>query len=260
MSGFFNVDNKFFTVMGKLFDLFVLGVIWLLCSVGGILFGGYLIGSGLVQWGNGWGIERFLFVAVMVISLVLILATGPASTAFYYAVVKVVRRERSYILKEFLRSFKLNFKQGVIVMLVYSVFLLLMYFDMEYAVQLTKEGSKFGSVMYGVFIALALLLLFTVLYIFPLLSRFTVTVKHLFKWAFFLSFRHLPSTLLLLVLFVATAVMIYFSFMYMPFLVLFLPGIYTLVASFPIERILKKYMPKDEEEDDESGIDRWYNE
>lgn len=260
MSGFFNVDNKFFSAMGKLFDLFVLGVIWLLCSVGGILLGGYLIGSGLVQWGTDWGPGRLLFLTVMVVSLLLVLAAGPASTAFYYAVVKVVRRERSYVLKEFLRSFKLNFKQGVIVMLIYAVFLLLMYFDMSYAVQLTKEGSKFGSVMYGVFIALALLLLFTVLYIFPLLSRFTVTIKHLFKWAFFLSFRHLPSTLLLLVLFVATAVMMYFSFMYMPFLVLFLPGIYTLVASFPIEKILKKYMPKEEEEDDESGIDRWYNE
>lgn len=260
MSGFFNVDNKFFSAMGKLFDLFVLGILWLLCSVGGMLLGGLLIGSGVIQWGTGWGPGRLLFLAVMILSMALILAVGPASTAFYYAVVKVIRRERSYVLKEFFRSFKLNFKQGIIVMLIYGVFALLMYYDVTYAVQLTKEGSKFGSVMYGVFIVQAFLMLFTVLYIFPLLSRFTVTIKHLFKWAFFLSFRHIISTLLLLVLFVATAVMMYFSAMYLPFLVLFLPGIYTLVASFPIEKVFKKYMPKDEEEDEESGIDRWYNE
>lgn len=260
MSGFFNVDNKFFSAMGKLFDLFVLGILWLLCSVGGMLLGGFFIGSGVVEWGNGWGPGRLLFLAVMIFSMLLILAAGPASTAFYYAVVKVIRRERSYVLKEFFRSFKLNFRQGVIIMLIYSVFALLMYFDVTYAMQLTKEGSKFGSVMYGVFIAQVFFVLFTVIYIFPLLSRFTVTIKHLFKWAFFLSFRHIIFTLLLLVLFVATAVMMYFSFMYMPFLVLFLPGIYTLVASFPIEKIFKKYMPKDEEDDEESGVDRWYNE
>ncbi|MCH5273655.1 MAG: YesL family protein [Lachnospiraceae bacterium] len=260
MSKLFSVDNKFFSAMGKLFDLMILGILWLLCSVGGILLSSALIGEGIVQWGTGWGPDRFLFLVVLMLSASLILAVGPASTAFYYTVVKVIRRERSYILKEFFRSFKLNFRQGVIVTVIYAVVVFLMYFDVNYAIQLNQEGSKYGSVMFGVFIVQAVLVLFTIVYIFPLLSRFTVTLKHLFKWAFFLSVRHFASTLLLLLLFVATAVMMYFSFLYMPFLDLFLPGIYTLVASFPIEKIFKKYMPKEEEDDEESGIDHWYNE
>ncbi|MGN1084244.1 MAG: YesL family protein [Lachnospiraceae bacterium] len=223
MSSFFNTDNKFFSAMGKLFDLFMLGVIWLICCVP-------------------------------------IITIGPASTAFYYAVVKVIRRERSYVFREFFRSFKLNFKQGAVATLIYVVIAVLMYFDINYAIALSKEGSKFGGVMYGVFAVQAIFVLFTLLYIFPLLSRFTVTLLHLFKWAFYLSIRHIASTLLLLVLFVATAVIMLFSFSYAPPVILFMPGLYTLVASFPIERVFKKYMPKDEEGDEESGVDRWYNE
>ena len=75
-----------------------------------------------------------------------------------------------------------------------------------------------------------------------------------------MSFKHIGWTLLFAVLFVGNALMLYFSFFYMPPLIIFLPGVYTLLVSFPMERIFKKYMPVEEETDEESGIDRWYNE
>lgn len=223
MSGFFSSENKIFIILGKVFDIMILGIVWLLCCVP-------------------------------------VITIGPASTAFYYTVVKVIRRERSYLLKEFFRSFKLNFVQGMLVTLIYAVLAFVMYIDFNYALQLSREGSKIGSMMFGVFIVLSVFVLFTLLYVFPVLSRFTVTIKHLFKWAFYLSVRHILWTLLLAVLFVFTAVVLYFSVFYAPPLVLFLPGIYTLISSFPMERIFKRYMPKEEETDEEAGVDRWYNE
>lgn len=135
-----------------------------------------------------------------------------------------------------------------------------MVIDIDFAIQLTQDGSKVGSILYGVFIAEALFAIFTLVYIFPVLSRFTVTIKHLFKWAFFMSIRHLGWTLLLVVLFVGTAVMMGMSFLYLPPLCILLPGIYTLIASFIIEKVFKRYMPKEEESDEEAGVDRWYNE
>lgn len=223
MSGFFSSDNKFFILMGKIFDVMILGLLWLVLCIP-------------------------------------IITIGPASTALYYTMVKVIRRERSYLFKEFFRSFKLNFKQGAIITLIYVVLAAVLYFDITYVTELSKEGSKYFSMMIGVFLVLGIFSVFTAVYIFPLLSRFTVTVKNLFKWSFFMSFRHIGWTLLFAVLFIGTALMLYFSFFYMPPLIIFLPGVYTLLVSFPMEHIFKRYMPQDELSDEESGIDRWYNE
>lgn len=188
-----------------------------------------------------------------------IITIGPASTAFYYTVVKVIRRERSYLLKEFFRSFLLNFKQGAVLTLIYVAFIVVSYVDFRYAMQLMEEGKQLGSFMMGIFIVLCVFVIFSMVYVFPVLSRFTVTIKNLFKWAFFLSIRHIGWTLLIAFMFVAFGVIMVFSFFWMPPLVIILPGVYTLVASFPMEKVLKKYMPQ-EETTEEDGIDRWYNE
>ena len=222
MSRFFSPDNKFFTGMSKIFDMLVLSLLWLILCLP-------------------------------------IITIGPASTAFYYTVVKVIRRERSYLLKEFFRSFLLNFKQGAVLTLIYVVFIVVSYVDFCYAMQLMKEGKQLGSFMMGIFIVLCVFVIFSMVYVFPVLSRFTVTIKNLFKWAFFLSIRHIGWTLLIAFMFVAFGVIMVFSFFWMPPLVIILPGVYTLVASFPMEKVLKKYMPQ-EETTEEDGIDRWYNE
>ena len=222
MSRFFSPDNKFFTGMSKIFDMLVLSLLWLILCLP-------------------------------------IITIGPASTAFYYTVVKVIRRERSYLLKEFFRSFRLNFKQGAILTLIYVVFIVVAYVDFRYAITLIEEGKQSGSMMLGIFIVLTVFVIFSVIYVFPVLSRFTVTIKNLFKWAFFLSIRHIGWTLLIGVMFVGFGIIMFFSFFWMPPLVIILPGVYTLVASFPMEKVLKKYMPQ-EETTEEDGIDRWYNE
>lgn len=223
MSGFFSTDNKFFILMGKIFDVMVLGLLWLVLCIP-------------------------------------VITIGPASTAIYYTMVKVIRRERSYLFKEFFRSFKLNFKQGALLTLVYAILAVVMYVDFTYILDTTTDGSKMNAMMLGVFIALGIFTIFSLVYVFPLLSRFTVTLKNLIKWSFFISVRHIGWTLLMAVLFVATALLMYYSFFYMPPLILFLPGVYTLLISFPMEHIFKRYMPEAEVPDEESGIDHWYNE
>ncbi|MBQ3028333.1 MAG: YesL family protein [Lachnospiraceae bacterium] len=223
MSGFFSSDNKFFVLMSKIFDVMVLSLIWLVLCLP-------------------------------------IITIGPASTAVYYTMVKVIRRERSYLLKEFFRSFKLNFKQGAILTLIYAALVAIMYFDFRYVQELSEAGSKYGPMLFGAFLVLAIFVVFTAVYIFPLLSRFTVTIKNLIKWSFFIAIRHIGWTLLLGVLFIGTALLMFFAFFYMPPLIIFLPGVYTLIVSFPMEHIFKRYMPVEEESDEESGVDRWYNE
>lgn len=240
--------------MSKIFDLMLLSLMWIVFSILGLLFIGAMFANKIVVPGTG------AFVLVIVVGALLTGLIGPTSTAFYYTMVKVIRRERSYLFKEFFRSFKLNFKQGYIIGMVYVVLAVIAYFDFTYALDIAKEGEKMGSMMFGAFLVLTLFAVFSIIYIFPLLSRFTVTTFNLIKWSFFMSIRHIGWTLVLTVLFAGSAFLLWGSISYMPPLVVFIPGIYTLVASFPMERIFKKYMPVEETPDEESGVDHWYNE
>ena len=129
MSKFFSSDNKLFILMSKIFDVMVLGLLWLVFCIP-------------------------------------IITIGPASTAMYYTMVKVIRRERSYLFKEFFRSFKLNFKQSAIITLIYAVAIAVLYVDFAYIRDLSEAGSKYGSLMFGAFLVFTVFVVFTMVYIF----------------------------------------------------------------------------------------------
>ncbi len=214
MGNFFNMDNGFFTALNKLVDIVIISLIWL----------------------------------VLCIPLVTI---GPATTSLYYAVVKVIRRERGYLVREFFHSFKLNFKSGLISGLLITVFFIVLFFDRRFATGL--EGTQ-GFVMLSVFNAMIFLLACVTIYIFPLLSRFSMGIRQLFKTALFMAMKHLPTTILLVII---TAVFALGTYI-MPILILVSPALYILLSSLLLERVFKKYMPEKSSDAESSGKDEWY--
>ena len=64
---------------------------------------------------------------------------GAAWTALYYVTVKMVRKEESYIWKDFFKSFRENFKQATLIWLINMLVLAIFAADM-----LIKVGVKFG--------------------------------------------------------------------------------------------------------------------
>ena len=119
MNNWLNPDNKFFTFMGKVFDTLVLNTVWLLICV--------QLPVLTVVWLAKT--ENFLFLLLTVLTL---LPVVPATTAQYYSVVKSVRRERSYAIKEFFRSFMRNLKQGAVFSAIAIVFAVVLYIDFLY--------------------------------------------------------------------------------------------------------------------------------
>lgn len=249
MEKFFSSENKIFIFLSKVFDLMVLGIIWIVFVLGIPSAVFFLLNKVLPPL--VLGILGLLFFVTFV----------PTCTAMYYATVKVIRRERSYLLKEFWHSFKLNFRQGVVISIIYELIGTIMYVDFLWVSQM-EEGTKYTSMLTGVFIAICIFVVLTALYIFPLLSRFTVKTGQLFRWAFLLSVRHFLTTLIMLACLLATVVLGYYcvvTTVAVP-LLLILPALYMLLISFPMEKVMKKYMPKVEETEEESGVDHWYNE
>ena len=222
MNNWLNPDNKFFTFMGKAFDALVINTIWLI-------------------------------LCIPIITIV------PATTAMYYAVVKVIRRERSYAIKEYFRSFKRNFKQGAVFSLIAVLLIFVLYIDFRYAWELMQMQESSGSTYFGVFLVIAILFSAMFAYICPLLSRFEMKISGLLKTAFVMATRHLLTTLVLLVLLIGVLLGCYIL---LPG-IFFLPVVGTLIASFLIERVFKKYMPAKEETvegEEETGQekDEWY--
>jgi uncharacterized membrane protein YesL len=217
MSNFFNLDNGFFTFLGKVCDVIFLSAIW-------------------------------------VVICIPIITIGPANTALYYATVKVIRRERGYLFREFFKSFKLNFKRGAIIGVVLTILYIILIFDLLASWSALGDATNMGSILFGIYIAITLLLTSFTLYAFPVLSRFEMTVKQLVKTVFYMSMRHLPYSLGMLIV-TAAAV---FGVLFIPLLIFVVPAVATFLNSFLMERVLKKYMPKAEDSEEDTSKDQWY--
>ena len=216
MGRFFNVDNVFFTFLSKVCDIIFLSVV-------------------------------YFFLCLTIVSI------GPATTAMYYATVKVIRRERGYLFREFFKSFKLNFKRGAIVGVVLTIMAAILVVDLITA-WASLSGQTSSSIWFGIYVAISVIVAGFSIYVFPVLSRFELTVKQLVKTVFFISMRHLPSTVCMLIITAAGIL----GCLFVPLLIFAVPATVTFLNSFLMERILKKYMPKSENTEENITKDEWY--
>lgn len=214
MGGLFNIDNPFFTALGKLVDLLLVSILWLICCI-------------------------------PVITII------PATASLYYTVVKVIRRDRGYITREFFHAFKLNFKTGTLSGIIITAVIGILLLDRYYT--RAMEGN-FAVILFSIFNALIILVILGTLYISPVLSRFSMNIKNLFKTSFFMALRHLPTTIIIAALTVLALLGAYI----LPFITLIVPAVWCLLCSFFMEKVLKKYMPEKSEDAEARGVDEWY--
>ena len=107
-----------------------------------------------------------------------IITIGASTTAMYYATVKVIRRDRGYIFQEFWKSFKLNFLQATLSWIIIVVGTLLFFFNVKFALTLQGKAGTLLTLIYGF---MGILVLGCGMYLFPVLSRFTMKFSQLIK-------------------------------------------------------------------------------
>ena len=203
MGEFFNPEKGIWAWLSTLVDIFGLSILW-------------------------------IFLCLPVVT------AGPATAALYYAVVKCVRKRDSGAFREYFRSFRTNFKVGLgAALIVIPLFLLLLG---GYRIVLWY-GTRLGGTAYILYVAyyFALLLPLGVLcWLFPLLGRFEYGVRGLFRTALQLTVAHLPSTVIIVLLTVQSAV--FCLERWWP--VVFLPAAAVLLVSLFTERIFQKHSPE----------------
>lgn len=188
-----------------------------------------------------------LALILLLISYLVLVFLGPAATASYYTMGKRFRGEESYTAKDFFKSYTQNMKQAIPLTLAYGFAALIV----GYCVWLEIYNIElFGKMIYVIFpvqIFCAVELVFMIIYAFALLSRFEMKTKDIIKYAFIMSNKHLPTTLLLVIMLGAVVAGALFWNLAVGILGF---GIYFYLGAALLEKVFKRYMPEEEEEEE----------
>lgn len=215
MASFFNYDNPVWRFIGKFFDIMILNLLWVICSIP-------------------------------------IVTIGASTTAVYYVTLKLVRDEESSTIKSFFKSFKENFKQSTIIWLILLAAGALIGFDLYFF--LGTAASTLRTVMIAVFGGFMIIYLSIALFVFPLQAKFYNPVKRTLFNAFFMSIRHFLQTLGMLVIDIGLlAVGLFLVPVFQALFFLFGFPLFAFINSFIFTGIFDKYIEKPDrrEADDE---------
>ena len=180
-----------------------------------------------------------------------VVTIGSSTTSFYYAMMKNIRRNRSYPVVEFWASFKRTIGNGVLLSVGFEAFLFVLWYLYGLA---PSDGSHQSNFMKGIYIGLAIVAVMILVYLFPVMSRFTMPVSKMVKLSFVMAIRFIYFTIPIVL---GTVVLGWLWFYFLPLpMILVWPGGWCFVCTFMIEKALRKYMPP--EPDD--GEDHWYYE
>lgn len=162
-------------------------------------------------------IADFLILSILyVVCCIPIITIGAATTALFYASIKLVHNE-GYVARNFFHSFRANFKQATCIWIPAIVFFGIMILNILFF--LPNAEASFGSQIFLVLnVTLLLICAFIFAMVFPLLSRFQNTVLHTITNAFIMTARRLPWAL-------AASLLMYFPFICCFFFPVFAPYI-----------------------------------
>lgn len=213
MRTLFDLDGPFLTGLNKFADLIIVNIVYLICCIP-------------------------------------LITIGPATTALYYVMLKMAKNEECYVVKSFFKSFKENFKQATIIWAILLVAILVLFLDLKITNGDLADTFTFSDSVKRVMIVMLIMAIFfwavITSYVFPVLAKFDNTVKNTMRNAFFMGARHLPWTVVILVINVLPWFILYVA----PNAVIILVISCSLCAfgcSFIFNKIFKIYIPEDAE-------------
>lgn len=160
MGSILRLDGPVMTFLGKVADVMILGMLWLVCCIP-------------------------------------VITIGSSTAAIYYVTLKMSRNEETHIVRQFFAALKDNLFQGMAYAALFALAGVALF--VNYWMIVSAYG-KLETVMLVVFSLLAISLASTVLYTFPLQAQFRNSVFGTIRNAFFLSIQNWPITIGLLVL------------------------------------------------------------
>ena len=199
--------------------------------------------------------DLFWLNLLFVICCIPVITAGAASTALYYVTLKMAKDEEGYITRSYFKSFKENFIQATIIWVLFLFVLVIMFLDLRIAnggnVTDIFNSAAVSNVVIVAVGVMTIVVMMTLLYVFPILAQFDNTVKNTIKNSFLISVRHLPYTFVMLIIAAIPAALVLFVPPLMILVLIMFSGVAYINSKF-FNRIFVNYMPKDEESDKDS--------
>lgn len=152
------LNNKLYIIIQYITNFFITNL-WFLVMITPLLFYLYIFE------GN----------SSMAILLLISIVIGPALTTLFSVNGKLIREGEISPTKDFFRFYKLNFFQGLLVGIILNSSIGILYFDMNY---FSSKGNTYLSFLF-LFLLVAIIMLS--LYIYPIISRYSMKIIHLFE-------------------------------------------------------------------------------
>lgn len=175
MKGLFGYNGPIFNVLSRVTDILWLNVLYIICCIP-------------------------------------IITIGAATTSLYYVTMKMAKNEEGYVAQDFFKSFKQNFKQSTCIWAIFLVVIIMLTGDIRIIGSNSISALFSGGSIYAILIAggfIGLISLFTFVYVFAVLARFENTALNIIKYAFLMSIKHIPHTLLMILISALPFVLIY---------------------------------------------------
>ena len=177
---------------------------------------------------------------VFLITCIPMITIGPALAALYQVMLRESRGENGYLVRKYLKHFREMFVQGTVTFLIYMVLLFVLTFSIAFWCQMQSTVSTIISV---VLILLTIITVSSMLYAFPLMARFSNTIKQNIKNAYILSLSNTTFSLCLLGFHIAIVCLLYVIPAMKVLMLLIGFSFFTYCFSFAYTKLFKKYEP-----------------
>lgn len=118
MGEIFGLDGGIMKFLSKVSDICIISILWLICCLP-------------------------------------IVTIGASTTAAYYTMVKVVKREIGTLHKEFFRSFRMNFKDSIVINLIYLFLMIILAFNIYMMYQ--QIGNPEDNFAFQMFLSICII-------------------------------------------------------------------------------------------------------
>lgn len=212
--------NPFWQFMGKLFDVFVLNILWIVTSVP-------------------------------------VVTIGVAITAVYDTCFQLQRGENDGIIKPYFKSWRSNWKQSTAMGLILLLIVGVLIFDIWYFLFAQSYlTAAMTNIICAILTFVLILVLETAIYAFALQAIFENTVKQTLKNGLLLAVRHPLRSIGLLVFDLGFVAAMVLTVYYLPVasiaLMMFGTALIIFINSLVLIGIFRKFMPEEADTTDES--------
>lgn len=169
----------------------------------------------------------------------------PACISLYDSIAHCVRGDEEGSVRRFFRTLKREILKGILLNILWLVIALVLAFGYRTLLIMGQQNPAMTAYSL-VYLVTMLLPLGVFAWLIPVQSRFEHTFGSLHRAAAVYAIAHLPSTIMILVIFIAAVVLTFFM---LP-MVLLLPAITVTIQSWFIERAFKPHMPEETQVED----------